>query len=100
MRRLRFCHGLLVALVLLGTLGGPAKADPSCKCRYYGQRYDLGTLICVRGQLSRCVMVLNNTSWKPIAKGCPEANQSLPLDRVTTVAQLAAALTANSVQPQ
>jgi len=100
MRRLRFRHRLIVALALLGTLAMPAQADPNCKCRYSGQHYELGTLMCVMGRLSRCVMVLNNTSWKPIAKGCPEANQSLPLNRDATVAQFVAALTASSVRPQ
>jgi len=99
MRRLRFCHGLIVAVVVLGGFAGPAQADPNCKCRYFGHRYELGTVMCVMGKLSRCVMVINNTSWKPIANGCPQASLSLPLNRQATVARLAA-LTAGTVHSQ
>ena len=59
-------------------IAAPATADPNCKCRYYGTRYELGTVMCVRGKLSQCVMNLNNTSWKPIAKGCPEVSLPRP----------------------
>ncbi len=70
------CYGLITALLMGGVLVGPAAAGPNCKCRYFGAHYELGTVMCVMGKLSQCVMNLNNTSWKPIAKGCPEA--SLP----------------------
>lgn len=96
MRRAHFCHGLIVAVILAGSLAGAARADPNCKCRYFGKRYELGTVMCVMGRLSRCVMVLNNTSWKPIADGCPEANRSLPADRSAPLALLAAAMPADA----
>jgi hypothetical protein len=73
---LRLRQRLLIALVLWASLAGSAAADPNCKCRYFGERYELGTLMCIRGKLSRCEMVLNNTSWKTIADYCPQA--SLP----------------------
>ena len=72
------CYGL-VAAVLAGSLfAAPATADPNCKCRYYGNRYELGTVMCVMGKLSQCVMNLNNTSWKPISDGCPEVSLPRP----------------------
>lgn len=100
MPRLYVCHGLIVAAALVGWLAGPAWADPNCKCRYFGQRYELGTVMCVMGRLSRCVMVLNNTSWKPIADGCPQANRSLRHDRHVALACLAAPAAAGVVPPQ
>jgi hypothetical protein len=51
-----------------------ASADPNCRCRLFGEYYELGTTICIRGNLRRCEMNLNNTSWKQIADFCPQAN--------------------------
>jgi hypothetical protein len=53
-------------------LSAGANAGPGCKCRSAGQSYDLGAVVCIRGQLARCEMFLNNTSWKIIADSCPE----------------------------
>lgn len=100
MPRVHFCLGLIVAATLLACAAGPVRADPNCKCRYYGQRYELGTVMCVMGHLSRCVMVLNNTSWKPIADGCPQASQPLRRDRNVVLACLAAPATARVISPQ
>jgi len=99
MKRAHVCHGLIVAAMLAASLAGPVRADPNCKCRFYGHRYELGTVMCVMGRLSRCVMVLNNTSWKPIARGCPQASLSLPRDRDASMARLAA-LSAGAVPAQ
>lgn len=69
---------LLISSVFL--LAAPAaSADPNCRCRLYGEYYELGTTLCIRGNLRRCEMNLNNTSWKQIADFCPQANlQPLP----------------------
>jgi hypothetical protein len=65
---------MAVAAAVLGwALAVPAAADPNCKCRLAGERFDLGTVMCIRGKLARCEMFLNNTSWKTIADTCPEA---------------------------
>jgi len=47
-------------------------AGPNCTCRYSGQNYKTGAIMCIRGKLSRCDFVLNNTSWKTIAETCPQ----------------------------
>lgn len=69
---------LLISSVFL--LAAPAaSADPNCRCRLYGEYYELGATMCIRGNLRRCEMNLNNTSWKQIADFCPQANlQPLP----------------------
>jgi len=61
-------------------LAAPAAgADPNCRCRFYGEYFELGTTMCIRGNLRRCEMNLNNTSWKQIADFCPQASlQPLP----------------------
>ncbi len=82
--------GAIAAVLLVSLLAGPVAADPNCKCRYYGARYELGTVMCVMGKLSQCVMNLNNTSWKPIAKGCPVV--SVPLPDKATMCRVAALL--------
>ena len=58
--------------MLAATMTVGAAAGPGCKCRSAGQSYDLGAVVCIRGQLARCEMFLNNTSWKIIADSCPE----------------------------
>jgi len=69
-------------LVLAGALSASlpigASAGSGCKCRSAGQSYDLGAVICIRGQLARCEMFLNNTSWKFIAETCPETRAPWP----------------------
>ena len=55
-----------------------ASADPNCRCRLYGEYYELGTTLCIRGNLRRCEMNLNNTSWKQIADFCPQAQLAPP----------------------
>ena len=72
--RLRVLHMLTAAGLLAGALAAPAAADPNCKCRFQGTRYELGTVMCIMGKLARCEMLLNNTSWKPIANTCPQAS--------------------------
>ncbi len=68
---------LISGLFMLATPA--AGADPNCRCRLFGEYYDLGTTMCIRGNLRRCEMNLNNTSWKQIADFCPQARlQPLP----------------------
>src|SRR5262245_29931592 len=74
--------GIWRLLVLAGALSASfpigASAGAGCKCRSAGQSYDLGAVICMRGQLARCEMFLNNTSWKIIAESCPETRAPSP----------------------
>ncbi len=65
-----------------------ASADPNCRCRLYGEYFELGTTLCIRGNLRRCEMNLNNTSWKQIADFCPQANLA-PLPQSTPQQKLA-----------
>ncbi|MCW2309197.1 hypothetical protein [Rhodobium gokarnense] len=48
-----------------------------CSCRYQGQSYQLGSTVCLKTpqgeRMARCEMVLNNTSWHFLEKGCPLA---------------------------
>lgn len=70
-----FAPGLLSAALLLG---GQAVAQADCECRANGRLYRHGELACLRlptgDQLARCDMVLNNSAWKKVSDGCPEAS--------------------------
>lgn len=67
--------GLLSAALLLG---GQTVAAADCECRANGRLYRHGELACLRlptgDQLARCDMVLNNSAWKKVRDGCPEAS--------------------------
>ena len=65
---------LLCAAALLGVLSASATAGPNCTCRYKGENYQIGDVACILGQLKRCEMQLNNTSWKTLSDGCPQAS--------------------------
>lgn len=56
---------------------GVAATSRNCTCRYFGQSYEVGAVLCLRGpagpQLARCSMNQNITSWVPLAGTCPEA---------------------------
>jgi hypothetical protein len=65
-------HFILAGSLVLLTAPA-ASADPNCRCRLFGEYYELGTTVCIRGSLRRCEMNLNNTSWKQIADFCPQA---------------------------
>lgn len=45
-----------------------------CRCRYGGQNYKLGDVVCMRTHLgtvlTRCELFLNNTSWMPTREPC------------------------------
>jgi len=49
----------------------------NCTCRANGISYKQGQILCIRGQLARCDMNLNNSSWKIIAPTCPEARLAM-----------------------
>ena len=53
----------------------PVLADPNCRCRLYGEYFDIGSIMCIRGSLRRCEMNQNNTSWKEIGETCPQARR-------------------------
>ncbi len=47
-----------------------------CFCRANGQRYQVGTLTCVRKKIARCIMVLNNPNWSLSNTPCPPTKNS------------------------
>ena len=61
-----------LALILALALAGSASAH-DCKCRANGAVFTQGQLVCIRGKLARCDMLLNNSSWKVVADICPQA---------------------------
>jgi hypothetical protein len=66
----------LSAAVMLAAFHGPAFAD--CQCRADGRVFEQGQTVCLAypdgNKLVRCDMVLNNSSWKSVQDGCPEAD--------------------------
>jgi hypothetical protein len=81
---------LFLALALTSAATS-AMAGPNCTCRFAGQNFETGQVMCIRGKLSRCEFVLNNTSWKTIAETCPQSKlQQSPLnqDKITTLARI------------
>lgn len=74
--------GLLLSFgtsLLLG-LALPTDAAP-CTCRYKGNDYSVGDVICLKGpdgpQMAQCGYVLNNTSWNMTKAPCPTASNTL-----------------------
>ena len=61
-----------IAAGAIALLSGSAIAGPNCTCRFAGQNYKTGSVMCIRGKLAKCDFVLNNTSWKIIAQTCPQ----------------------------
>lgn len=45
-----------------------------CRCRYQGQAYRLGDIVCMTTHLgtvlTRCELFMNNTSWMPSRQPC------------------------------
>ena len=64
-----------------------ASAGPNCKCSANGKTYLEGEIVCIRlssgDYTARCESVLNNTSWKRLGDGCP--NASLRLEALDSV---------------
>ncbi len=76
---------ILITLVVLGISSAAALGGPNCTCRFAGQNYKEGSIMCIRGKLSKCDFVLNNTSWKVIAETCPQVKApiSTPINKQT-----------------
>lgn len=70
-----FAPGLLSAALILGS---QTVAAADCECRAHGRLYRHGELACLRlptgDLLARCDKVLNNSAWKKVRDGCPEAS--------------------------
>ncbi len=58
---------------MVGTVSA-ALAGPKCTCRFQGNNYQIGEVACIMGNLQHCEMQLNNTSWKVLTEGCPQAS--------------------------
>ena len=90
-----YVRASLLTLTTVGILlaGAPiASAGPNCQCRLYGEYFDIGTVLCIRGSLRRCEMHLNNTSWKQIGDICPQANLTpVPGSQTMTTTKLSSA---------
>ena len=69
----------LTALAVLALSTGPLAAANGfdCRCIYRGRYFEQGDMVCIHvngaDKLARCDMALNNSSWKFLAKGCPQA---------------------------
>jgi len=65
----------LLSVAMLASSLTAALAD--CQCLANGKVYHHGELACLKlpngNQLARCDMVLNNSAWKKISDGCPQA---------------------------
>ena len=67
MLRNTFLAGFAFAL-----MASSAFAGPNCTCRHQGHNYKIGEVACILGDLKRCEMQLNNTSWQTVTHGCPQ----------------------------
>jgi hypothetical protein len=60
-----------------------------CRCRYRGQTYRLGDVVCMNTNLgtvfTRCELFLNNTSWMPTREPC--TTSELPTTHATAAAR-------------
>lgn len=70
----------VLSVLLLAACTTTAVAGPNCTCRYRGENFQIGEVACILGQLKQCEMKLNNTSWRTLSDGCPQAQllQSQP----------------------
>lgn len=64
--------GTVMGALVIGSFASLAQAGPNCTCRFAGKNFKTGAVMCIRGKLSKCDFVLNNTSWKTIAETCPQ----------------------------
>ncbi len=71
---------LFASALVLAAMSAAALAGPKCTCRYQGENYNIGEVACILGELKQCEMALNNTSWRTLSEGCPQAKlpQSKP----------------------
>ncbi|MEM7427245.1 MAG: hypothetical protein AAF441_14210 [Pseudomonadota bacterium] len=63
---------IALAGLSLTLFASAASAGPNCTCRYQGHNYKIGEIACILGDLKRCEMQLNNTSWQTVSQGCPQ----------------------------
>ncbi|MBS8259263.1 hypothetical protein DYI23_03430 [Roseibium polysiphoniae] len=70
----------------LSLMAGSGANAADCTCRYLGQDYQVGELICLKSpsgkRVAVCGMMLNNTSWKITDAPCPTA-QLTPRPKTT-----------------
>lgn len=63
----------------MAALAAASAADAhDCHCRYYGETYQQGEIVCMRGKIAQCGMYLNNSSWQERADVCPQAGVADP----------------------
>jgi len=69
-------------MVLAAWLAAMAAALPAgahdCKCRFFGNTYEQGETVCMRGRIAQCGMYLNNSSWQKLAEMCPQVRAPHP----------------------
>lgn len=73
-----------------GVLDGDGRVIP-CRCRFGGQDYRLGETVCMATSqgtvLTRCDLLLNNTSWIPTSTSCTLSDAPvLPQEPATAIA--------------
>ncbi len=68
----------LISAVLFIACATAATAGPNCTCRYKGENFQIGEVACILGELKQCEMALNNTSWRTLSEGCPQAGLHQP----------------------
>jgi hypothetical protein len=56
-----------------GVIDGAGRIIP-CRCRFQGREYRLGETVCMQTHvgtvLTRCDLLMNNTSWIPTSDAC------------------------------
>lgn len=62
-----------------GVIDGAGQVIP-CRCRYRGQEFRLGEVVCMQTHLgtvlTRCDLFMNNTSWIPTTDACTVSRTS------------------------
>tara|TARA_B100000315_G_scaffold186829_1_gene176348 strand:- start:667 stop:984 length:318 start_codon:yes stop_codon:yes gene_type:complete len=65
--------------ISLLALSGRAQAGSTCTCKYFGQKLQVGTKICMKSwkglRVATCGFELNNTSWKISDQKCQQSVQ-------------------------
>ena len=81
-----------ISALLITVFSTAALAGPKCTCRFQGENYQIGEVACILGQLKQCEMALNNTSWRTLSEGCPQAQlqQSKPVQAPDALAAIRA----------
>ncbi len=78
----------IISALLLTASASTALAGPNCTCRFQGENFQIGEVACILGQLKQCEMKPNNTSWRTLSEGCPQAQ--LPQSHPVQSSQVAA----------